>query len=118
MSVLSKVEHAVEDVVHVGKEAEAKASEVLVALVGSDQAHAFAQAAEQILKSNAGKLALDAVQVMETIVPALDSATKHAQAVSKLSSDLKTTENSLPASLLNLLVEIAVAAIKSQIVLP
>lgn len=116
--VISKVENVAKEIAHVAHEAEVDVSAAFEKLVGKQNAQDFAHAAAAILKSDAGKLALDVVKGLEAVVPVLSGSAKKAQAFTALSTDLKATEKSLPAALINLLIEVAVAAINGSIVLP
>lgn len=87
--------------------AEQKVNETFVALFGPSATLHFWQGAEQILKTDLGILAKDAVLASEVLV---GSAEKRAAAVSKLGTDALAAGKTVPASLLNLLVELAVQA--------
>src|SRR4051812_16227842 len=84
-----------------------KASALFVKIFGQDAAHQFAQGALAVLKTDAGKLALDAVEAVEAL--SLDAAGKRAAAFTKLASDTKAQGLDVADSVLNLLIETAVA---------
>lgn len=88
-------------------------STIFEELVGKDNAHRFAQAALAMLKSEAGVIVMDAVKAASTL--SVDGAGKHQAAFDQIKQDLKAAEKSIPDSLLHLLIEAAVAALKGHI---
>jgi hypothetical protein len=105
-SLWSKITHFVHG-------AAVKVSAVFVKVFGQEAAHQFAQGALAVLKTDAGKLALDAVESVESL--ALDASGKRAAAFSKLASDAKTQGLDVADNVLNLLIETAVAFLKGHI---
>jgi len=116
--VVSAVSNLVHKVAHFLHNAQLYVSDVFVALFGKDRAQAFGHAAVAILQTEAGKVALAVVEELEALVPALDGATKRAQAAAKLKSQLSASGHVIGDSLVNLLVELAVQTVKGAIKLP
>src|SRR5581483_576848 len=116
--VVSAVSNLVHKVAHFLHNAQLYVSDVFVALFGKARAQAFGHAAVAILQTEAGKVALAVVEELEALVPALDGATKRAQAAAKLKSQLSASGHVLGDSLVNLLVELAVQTVKGAIKLP
>lgn len=94
------------------KKAAVYVSRTFVAIFGSDAAKKFGSAALDLLKTQAGVLALDAVNFAATL--ATDGAGKREAALKKLAADLKAAGIDVTLSLQNLLVEIAVAYLKGH----
>lgn len=87
-----------------------------VALVGSDVAKAFVNAAKGILKTPIGQLALDAVTAIESLSPTASNHDKRAAAFAKLTADALTAGLTVSESMANLLLEVAVSVVKGKIV--
>lgn len=84
-----------------------------VALVGEKAAKAFVSGAKAILKTPLGMLALDAVNFAETL--ALGSgAEKRIAAAEKLAKDALAAGLTVSTSVVNLLIETAVSALKGN----
>ncbi|MBV8807967.1 MAG: hypothetical protein JO033_04780 [Acidobacteriaceae bacterium] len=103
MSLFSKIENFVHG-------AEVKVSADFEKLVGKERAQQFAQSALALLKTAEGKVVADAVEAVSTL--ATDGAGKRVAAVQKIGTDLKAQGITVAESLLNLLVELAVQALK------
>src|SRR6476660_4185183 len=73
-------------IVHFFHGAAVKVSEVFVAVFGKEAATQFAQGALSVLKTAEGKIALDAVEAVQSL--AVDGASKRAAAFQKIQSDL------------------------------
>lgn len=84
-----------------------------VKLFGSAAAQAFVNAAKGILESPIGVLAWDAVTYVETLALPSDAA-KRAAAFDKILADAKVQGIEVENSLVNLLIELAVNAIKGK----
>lgn len=107
-SLWSKIENFVHG-------AEVKVSDVFVKLFGKDASRQFAQASLALLKTAAGKIVLDAVEFADTMN--VNGAGKRAAALAKIGMDFRGQGISVSESVLNLLVELAVQTVKSNIVL-
>lgn len=118
VEIADSVKNAVEKVIHFVHQASVYVNDAFVEIFGKARAQAFGHAAVAILQSEAGKIALDAVAVAESVQPALGGAAKRAQAFTKIENDLKVAKHDVPASLINLLIELAVQAIQGGIVIP
>ncbi len=90
--------------------AEQKVDEVFATIFGSQAAANFFSSAKQLLETEIGVLAKDAVLFAENATAGAD---KKALAVAKLGADLKTAGKSVPTSVLNLLIEMAVQGFTS-----
>jgi hypothetical protein len=88
-------------------------SAVFVKLFGQQAASDFAHASLALLKTAAGKIVLDAVDAAQTL--ATDGAGKRAAAFTKIVSDFQSQGISVGNSELNLLIELAVGALKGTI---
>lgn len=89
-----------------------KVSDVFVKVFGKTASEHFAQGALAILKTDAGKIVLDAVEAVSTLA---DPAAKHAAAFEKVAADFKSKGYEASESILNLLIELAVAQLKGNI---
>ena len=89
-----------------------KVSDAFIKIFGKDAAHQFTQGALSVLKSAEGKIALDAVEAVESL--ALDGTAKRAAAFEKIATDFKTQGISAADSIINLLIETAVAYLKGN----
>lgn len=87
---------------------------VFVALFGSDAAKKLAAAAEALFKTALGALALDAVDFVQNANPLSGDAEKRDAAAKKLASDAKAQGISVSDSIINLLIELAVNALKGH----
>ena len=106
MSLWSKIENFVHG-------AEVKVSTVFVTLFGQKAATDFAHASVSLLKTAAGKIVLDAVEAVQTL--STDGAGKRAAAFAKIGADFQTQGLSVGNSEINLLIELAVGALKGTI---
>lgn len=91
---------------HVIKQGAIYVKDEFAKFFGSDQAKAFASAAIGLLKSDAGKIALDAVQFASTLTT--DGAGKRKAAFDKILADFKVAGIEGKDSIINLLIEAAV----------
>ena len=85
-----------------------------VAIFGSDAAHAFAQGAEALLKTALGQIALDAVDLVQNANPLSGDAEKRKAAFDKIKTDAVSKGLSISDSLINMLIELAVNALKGR----
>lgn len=99
---------------HVFRVVGTKAAGILKSLVGDDAAQQFADAALHLLKTEAGALALDAVEAVAEL-KLTSSADARAEAFAKLGTALKEKGVSIPESLANMLIEVAVNAFKGRL---
>ena len=90
-----------------------KVSGAFVKLFGQQAASDFAHASLALLKTASGKIVLDAVEAVQTL--STDGAGKRAAAFSKILSDLSGQGLSIKDSEINLLIELAVGALKGTI---
>ena len=104
-NVFSKLAHWVHG-------AAVKVSAAFESLVGKDNAHKFAQGALAVLQSAEGEIVRDAVVAVSTL--SLDAAGKRAAAFEKIASDFKSKGYQVADSLINLLIEVAVASLKGN----
>jgi hypothetical protein len=88
-------------------------SAVFVKLFGQQAASDFAHASLALLKTAAGKIVLDAVDAAQTL--STDGAGKRAAAFANILADFKGQGISVGNSEINLLVELAVSALKGTI---
>lgn len=86
-----------------------------VVLFGSEAAHAFAAGAKALLQTALGKLALDAVDAVESLSPTAGNAEKRAAAFAKLVGDAKGQGLNISDSIANMLIEVAVNALKGHL---
>lgn len=94
-----------------------KVSDAFVKLVGKETAQKFGQAALALLKTAEGKIVLDAVELIESLNPTADSASKRSQALVKIETDFKTQGLQVAQSIVGLLIEIAVQFLQGGIAL-
>lgn len=94
---------------HFLKHAGVYISDTFIALFGRDSAHAFAVGAESLLHSELGKLAMIAVQEVESMA---SGAEKMAAAFEKVAAGAKATGLTVKDSLIHLLIEVAVSRLK------
>jgi hypothetical protein len=93
-----------------------KIADAFVAIFGKDASHQFAQGALAVLKTAAGKIALDAVEAIEAMNPGADGASKRSQAFTKVASDFKAQGIQASESIIGMLIELAVQYLKGTIV--
>jgi hypothetical protein len=94
---------------------------VFSALFGSNLAKSLSSSLVNLAKDAVGKLAIDAVQYVQAIMPGSSSTDKQTAAVAKLKSDLTAAGKDLEQfgeSVLNLLVELAVQYVKQYLPSP
>lgn len=89
-----------------------KVSSFFVKVFGQEAAQRFADGAVLLLKTAAGKLAVDAVMFVQTL--ALDGAGKRQAAFDKIVSDARAQGLEISSSLVNMLIELAVQHIAKQ----
>jgi citrate lyase gamma subunit len=99
------------------KTAAVKVANIFVAIFGKAVADQFGAAVKAIVKTDVGKLAVDAVNVIENSSPTLGSTAKRDAAVAILLKDAAGLGITLAESVANLLIEIAVQYISGAIVL-
>lgn len=90
-----------------------KVSGAFVKIFGQKAASDFAHASLSLLKSASGKIVLDAVEAVQTL--SADGAGKRAAAFSKIVADFEGQGISVGNSEINLLIELAVGALKGTI---
>lgn len=86
-------------------------SDAFVKLFGAEQAHTFAVGAEALLHSELGKLAMVAVQEVESMA---SGAEKMAAAFEKVAAGAKAAGLTVKDSLIRLLIEVAVSRLKGM----
>lgn len=101
--------HWYTSVVHFFKHIGISVSNTFVLLFGIDAAHTFAIGAESLLKSDLGKIAMTAVQEASLMA---SGAEKKAAAFAKITAEAKTRGLDVENSLVNMLIELAVARFK------
>ena len=94
------------------KKVEVWVSAVLVKLFGQQAAQQFAAGAVAILKTEVGKIALAAVQAALTLTS--DGAAKRAAAFAAIGTQAKASGIAVSDSLINLLIETALQAVKGN----
>jgi hypothetical protein len=105
-SLLKKLENFVHG-------AEVKVSEAFVAVFGKQAAEQFAQGALGLLKTAEGQIVLKVVQAVETL--GIDGAGKRASAFQQIVAEFKTQGLAVGESLINMLIEIAVAYLRGTV---
>ena len=98
-------------IAHFFKNVEVVVSDVFVKLFGADASHNFAVAAEGILKTDLGKIALVAVQETQSLAT---GAEKQAAAFAKITSAATAAGIDAKGSIVNLLIEMAVQKLKGS----
>lgn len=98
-------------VMHFFHHIEVFVSEAFIAIFGDGPAHAFAVGAESLLHSELGKLAMIAVQEVESMA---SGAEKMAAAFEKVAAGAKAAGLTVKDSLIRLLIEVAVARLKGM----
>lgn len=96
------------------KGAAVEVSTVFIRLFGKAAATQFGQSALALLKTAEGKIAVDAVQAVESLSPTADAGTKKAAAFSKIATDLKAQGLTVGDSIINMLIELAVGLLKGN----
>jgi len=94
---------------HVLKHVDTYVSTAFVKLFGQDAAHSFAVGAESLLRSDLGKIAIVAVEECEALAAGVD---KRAVALGKIMTAVTSQGLDVRTSLVNLLIELAVARMK------
>ena len=94
-----------------------KVASIFVAIFGKAVADQFGSTVKAIIKTDIGKLAVDAVRVIEASSPTLGSTAKRDAAVALLLADASKLGITLVQSVANLLIEIAVQYISGAVVL-
>ncbi len=87
---------------------------IFIRLFGADASRQFAAASLDILKSAAGQIALDTVRSVAGI-STFTNAQKRTAAFTRIAQVAKDQGLSVPDSLINLLIELALQALKGQI---
>lgn len=108
MSLFSKIKNFVHT-------AAVKVSDTFVKIFGKDAAEKFAQSALAMLKTAEGKIVLDAVEAIETLMPTADGVAKRAAAFEKIVADFKAQGIQIGESLIGMLIEIAVQYLQGAI---
>lgn len=95
-------------------------SEMFICLFGADASKQFADASLKLLRSEAGQLVLGAVQKIEQMALAgtltdITDAGKREQALAMAATALERAGITVATSVLNLLIELAVQAVKRNI---
>ena len=98
-------------IAHFFKNVEVVVSDAFVKLFGADAAHNFAVAAEGILKTDLGKIAMTAVQETAAMAAGTD---KQAAAFSKIVTAATTAGIDAKSSIVNLLIEMALQKLKGS----
>ena len=93
-----------------------KVAGVFARLVGSDAAQQFAEAALALLKTETGKLVLSFVTLVESADPTTSGPEKRAAAVAGIKAELSRQGKEVPNSILHLLIETAVNAMKGRLI--
>jgi len=106
MSLVSKISNYIHG-------AAVKVADAFVHVFGKDASQAFAQGALRLLKTAEGKIVLDAVEAVQTLET--DGAGKRAAAFEKIGADFKAQGVSVGESVVNMLIELAVAYLKGTI---
>lgn len=96
---------------HFFKHVEVTVSELFVKLFGADAAHNFAAAAESLIKTDLGKIAMVAVTEASALAAGTD---KKAVAFSKIVSSAKAAGYEVGDSIVNLLIEVCVQKVKGS----
>lgn len=91
------------------KHIEVYVSGTLIKLFGADAAHSFAVGAESLLKTDLGKIVMTAVQEAESLATGEE---KKAAAFGKIMTAAATQGLDVKTSLVNMLIELAVARLK------
>jgi hypothetical protein len=110
MSFFGKVKNFFSSVSH-------KASDLFKKLFGEQAANDFANSAGALLKSAAGAIVLDVVQLIQVSNPLVSGDDKRKLALGKLTTDGRIQALGVGKDILNLLIEVAVQAIVSKNVL-
>lgn len=103
-SVWSKIGHFL-------KGLEVDVSDLFVKLFGADAAHNFAAAAESIIKTDLGKIAMEAVTEAQALAAGVD---KRAAAFTKIVSTATAAGLDVKDSIVNLLIELALQKVKGS----
>lgn len=106
MNLFSKIAHFFHG-------AAVKVSAAFVAVFGKQAATQFAQGALALLQTAEGKIALDAVEAVQSL--AVDGAAKRATAFAQILADTKAQGITVADSVVNMLIELSVAFLKGHI---
>jgi hypothetical protein len=87
-------------------------SAAFVTLFGADAAAQFAASALEVLKTDIGQVVMSAVTAVESL--SLTGDQKRAQAFSNVVQTLKTEGKDVADNVINMLIELAVAAMKND----